>query len=90
MHKNYITKEETVEKDKPDVIKVLSLLGRSGRSGYLISDDGTIKVKVNDGQEFTLEVTERWELEREDNLAVDKVVITTESTTPLGYRFFMT
>jgi hypothetical protein len=87
-YKNYISEEKTVVKDKPREINVRVELGRDGEYGYIVSDKGTIDVRINAGEEIKLfkgQVIYFHEL----NLLVSKLDVKTDSVKPLAYRLLV-
>jgi len=87
---DYITEEgrETVVKDSPVEVKVKEELGRDGQYGYITSDEGTIKVRINAGDPITLEAGQTL-LIHELNLLVTVLKIETDSTSALAYRMLV-
>jgi hypothetical protein len=87
-HRNYISEEKTIVKDEPREIKVREELGRDGEFGYIVSDKGTISVRINAGEEIKLfkgQVIYFHEL----NLLVSKLDVKTDSAKPLAYRLLV-
>jgi hypothetical protein len=87
-HKNYISEENTVAKDKPRELNVRVDLGRDGEYGYIVSDKGTIKVRINGGEAISLFKGQAIYF-HELHLQVSRLDISTESTVPLAYRFLV-
>jgi len=84
--KNYVPKEDTVNSTSPAKLKIKEgILYKTSNWGYLYPVDGTIKVKINQGEQFTLDRGMIFEW-HEYNLAVDEIEITTESATDVKYR----
>jgi hypothetical protein len=87
-NRNYISEENTVAKDKPRELNVRVDLGRDGEYGYVVSDRGTIAVRINGGEQIKLfkgQVIYFHEL----NLLVSKLDLKTDSTTPVPYRLLV-
>jgi hypothetical protein len=87
-YRNYISEEKTVVKDGPREIKVREELGRDGEYGYIVSDKGTIGVRINAGEVIRLfkgQVIYFHEL----NLLVSKLDVKTDSVKPLAYRLLV-
>jgi len=87
-HKNYISEENTVSKVKPRELNVRVDLGRDGEYGYVVSDRGTIGVRINGGEQIKLfkgQVIYFHEL----NLLVSKLDLKTDSVTPVPYRLLV-
>jgi hypothetical protein len=88
-HRNYLSEEETVVKDKPKELKVGVDLGRDGEYGYIVSDKGTIRVRINGGEQIPLFKGQAIYF-HELHLLVSRLDISTESTVPLAYRLLVT
>jgi len=87
-HKNYFSEEKTIVKDEPREIKVREKLGRDGEYGYIVSDKGTIIIRINGGEKITLLKGQAIYF-HELNLIVSRLDIFTESTVPLEYRLLV-
>ena len=87
-HRNYLSEEENVVKDEPKEVKVRVELGRDGEYGYIVSDKGTIKVRINGGEQIFLFKGQAIYF-HELHLQVSRLDISTESTVPLPYRFLV-
>ena len=87
-HRNYLSEEETVVKDQPKEIKVRVTLGRDGEYGYIVSDKGTIRVRINGGEQIPLFKGQAIYF-HELHLQVSRLDISTESTVPLAYRLLV-
>jgi hypothetical protein len=87
-HRDYLSEEETVVKDKPKEIKVTVDLGRDGEYGYIVSDKGTIRVRINGGEQIPLFKGQAIYF-HELNLQVSRLDISTQSTVPLAYRLLV-
>lgn len=87
-HRNYLSAEETVVKGKPKEIKVTVELGRDGEYGYIVSDKGTIRVRINGGEQIPLFKGQAIYF-HELNLQVSRLDVSTESTVPLAYRLLV-
>jgi hypothetical protein len=87
-HKNYFSEEKTIVKDEPREIKIRAELGRDGEYGYLVSDKGTIVMRINGGEKITLMKGQAIYF-HELNLIVSRLDIFTESTVPLEYRLLV-
>ena len=88
-HKNYFSEEETIVKDGPREIKIREELGRDGEYGYLVSDKGTIVLRINGGEKITLLKGQAIYF-HELHLIVSRLDIFTASTVPLEYRLLVT
>jgi len=87
-HRNYLSEEETVVKDKPKEIKITVDLGRDGEYGYIVSDKGTIRVRINGGEQIPLFKGQAIYF-HELHLQVSRLDISTESMVPLAYRLLV-
>jgi len=87
-HRNYIVEENEVVKDKPRELNVRVKLGRDGEYGYIISDEGKIKVRINGGNQISLFKGQALYF-HETNLKVSRIDISTESAVPLAYRLLV-
>jgi hypothetical protein len=87
-HKNYFSEEETIVKDGPREIKIREELGRDGEYGYIVSDKGTIIIRINGGEKITLLKGQAISF-HELHLMVSRLDIFTESTVPLEYRLLV-
>jgi hypothetical protein len=87
-HRNYLSEEETVVKGQPKEIKVTVELGRDGEYGYIVSDKGTIRVRINGGEQIPLFKGQAIYF-HELNLQVSRLDISTESMVPLAYRLLV-
>jgi len=88
--RDYISHPEgsTVSKEEPVEVKVRETLARDGEYGFIVSDEGTIKVIVNAGEAITLFKGECIYF-HELNLLISKLDIKTDSETPLAYRLLV-
>ena len=87
-HKNYFSEEEAITKDGPREIKIREELGRDGEYGYIVSDKGTIVIRINGGEKVTLLKGQAIYF-HELNLLVSRLDIFTESVVPLEYRLLV-
>ena len=87
-HKNYFSEEKTIVKDEPREIKIREELGRDGEYGYIVSDKGTLVVRINGGEKVTLMRGQAIYF-HELHLIVSRLDISTESTVPLAYRLLV-
>lgn len=82
----YYVKEDSVTTTSAAILLIREKeLMKTSNWGYIYPVDGTIKVKINDCEIFTLDRGMIFEW-HEYNLAVDKIEITTTSTTAVNYR----
>ena len=88
---SYMSREDTVVKDSPKNYNLIEVLLREGLNGYLSSDDGTVKVRVNGGEDLTLKAGETLDFNTyfKRPLAIRTVKLSTENLTPLGFRLFI-
>lgn len=87
-HKNYFSEEKTIVKGEPREIKIREKLGRDGEYGYIVSDKGTIIIRINGGEKITL-LRGQAIYFHELHLIVSRLDIFTESTVPLEYRLLV-
>ena len=88
---SYMSREDTVVKDSPKNYNLIEVLLREGINGYLSSDDGTVKVRVNGGEDVTLKAGETLDFNTyfKRPLAIRTVKLSTDNPTPLGFRLFI-
>lgn len=88
VHDNYVSRNPTVVSTKAYNLDVQAELGRVGRYGYIVSDSGTILVRLNDREEIPLQVNDVLRIEVEHNMKVSKVKVTTTASSNT-FRLFI-
>lgn len=87
-HRNYVVEEDEVAEGKPRELNIRVKLGRDGEYGYIISDEGKIKVRINGGDQISLFKGQALYF-HEMKLKVSRIDISTESAVPLAYRLLV-
>lgn len=93
----YLSVEDTVVSGSPKTISVTKDLGALGRSGYLISDDGTISVQIEEEgagsavaeMKVSLELGEQMLFKRDDGWRIRRVRVSTGEIEAVGFRLFL-
>jgi len=80
-----ITGQGSVSSGSPVDSDIVDILGRKPRYGYIYSETGTITVKLNNGADIPLKVSDSLNLV-DLHLEVERLQITTTSATALTYR----
>ena len=88
-HDDYISRNLNVNSDAAFTMIVASDLGRIAHYGYIVSDAGTINVKVNEREDIPLQMGDVFKWDIRENFDIKTLRITTTSATNLAFRLFL-
>lgn len=88
-HRDYISDKPEVVSGTPYVRDVLEGLNRLGRYGSVVSDDGTVVLTINGGNDVTLDQNDVFNIRVEENMEVEELRVRTTSAAALTVRVFI-